>query len=347
MNNFRYATTLTCLLMLTVSTAAQQLYVCSGKEAHEIDMAFADEMVFNDTTLRIGLNECYNIAAVDSITFTKPPLTTRKAGWTSGTKDNELLYYPTNIDDKFFGVYPYHIFVKDGICQNVLWGVKDNFPKETFKDYLVELQNLFSALSGTPKYHYTKRTLTRKRKLHSITYTQLITKYNLDTCYIEFGLGCDSLLYGRPVEEARRIIYLWHNPDTDTSTLPSKLYFGTYSKGHYELKEDKWGNMLTIDLTFSDDGTMVTSCTTRSIFSKEQKAEELFIDESDDETAMSLEGNTIVIEEKCNMTVEEAMENLIRFDVEFTAPFSEDIVSEHFTYPNRPILNGQRHLSRN
>ena len=332
--------------LLLPATAQDHLYVCHGAESQAVELRNADELQFLSDSLRIGLNECYALAAIDSRAFARPTLRVSPIGWIGDADDEDLFFYYTPQKRiTIFDDCPFWFRVKNDTCFSAMrvWAI--NVAPELVQQMIRLMETGImvqtpATMDRSTKYRYVKRTLTRRRPSRStnasfFSLSKTRGRFNADyysgDSLLMFEDIYNDLLVGKPMDDVKRIVYVWTHPGADADVLPATVQFGTFDQGHYSIKVNWFdgptvvaGPELTIDLQYSADSTRVTGSVLKLIYSNSQLAKNDYSDMADlkaeEGVTVSCDDNVITIAETCDISAKEAMDNLIWIDLDLMFP---------------------------
>lgn len=323
-------------LLVSLSAAAQcdTLFVCHGQQAYRVALSSADVCTFTQGRLRLGLSDEYALSHIDSITMVAPgSLQLVDRGW-RGSIDNGESWFYSDFEgrvDQMEGV-PFYFRAEDGVCTMATRMLRLLFAsKEEFEQFFNHVQDAPAGSSG--KFRFVKRTLTRRRKRDKVLVGKpsgmILLDFDKDALSCTLSDIYTDMLSGRSMADVQRIVYAWTHPDTDAAALPTSVQFGSFADGHYSIDLTTIAGFIrpftiTIDFQYSADGKRITgdviTINTRGSW---MDADEQLADYADlQEEGVSVEqtDNAIVITETCDMNVEEAMETLVRIDLDIMFP---------------------------
>lgn len=289
----------------------------------------------SDSTLFVGRSAAYPVRNLLSLT-TDGDDSARRIGW-YGMEDNGTSVFVAQREDKDRNMDCYYWFeATDGIC------TKMEYRMESANTALLELYwKVINNSEPNPTgpnspYTYTRRTLSRQRRLRMSYYSDLGTPdYALWQTEQAIHIDYTPVVEHLPMDDVRMLMMWWNS---DASELPASLAtdtlpFGTYDHATdtYQARYNRTGFDCTITLNWNDDHTRVTGSTMTWTFRFKLEQEQTYKEVSTSQSEnfdIRCDGLSIIFTERyadsdgspTSVSFDEAWHDLLLFDYDWMAP---------------------------
>ena len=321
------------LLLGFLPLNAQKVFVCQDTMSYEIRMCQDDSMYCQSEDRRVGfgLNLVFNTNQVDSVVFCKPAhLKNMPMGWMEAPSQTQQHYVVPPFREMGMTSSEFTVTGRYGeMTEDVRYTARFN-SKKAAKTYVDKTKKTAS------DQKFPLRTFGRNRRVPSLMLSENHddVEWSADSCEVTFSL--QELFQNVAVDDTRRVLFYWQNYNEDdaaphASLLPREPVFGTltpmgdcYTYSTYletcdasckamfiSTEMEGWYSGIEFSLEFSNPEVSAM------YFAKLQE-------QVKDDTHISLTCNShaifIAISFPELLSLEETIESVVRFDLEFHRP---------------------------
>ncbi|MBQ9637861.1 MAG: hypothetical protein IJV36_08230 [Prevotella sp.] len=290
---------------------AQDTICVYGQQGHQLfDIRNIKEIGVQHDTLTANFGTLSLEVPFDSISFSNAPTGSTRVGWWGDIDEgmSACYYWPdsTNVPNV-------QLLSDSGQCVSVMAFMNDRIARRQQPRRV-----------GT-KWRYTMGTLTGRRRVHMSCFGPTCFEHYTwnGECSYE---GCEAvdmsnMFAGQTSRTVCHVLDYWHRP-TAVRTMPERPVLGRFDGYHYEQSLVDDSLHIVVDLSSDADGKVVSD-TMKLVFCDDYIAQLAFADMTvtgDDGYSIALFGNTIIIVEYFEATLDEVQRWLVRFDLDLYKP---------------------------